>query len=171
MYTVDAAESHGKTCVIRFWYLSSDCHCFWRIKFCQLSWFWCKIENKCDNFPTVECEDLHELHYVTSIQSKVNFLWKTLWEKFTQLHTWPGIYPNKRSWTQPIACLSVPDIWLMTVWPLQRRKTADEKSESLQAQPAPTATCVLTCKILPPYVSSYIPLPPSPAPGPFVQTR
>lgn len=51
-----------------------------------------------------------------------------------------------------LACLSVPDIWLMTVWPLQQRKTADEKSESLQALPAPTATCVLTCKILSLYV-------------------
>lgn len=70
-----------------------------------------------------------------------------------------------------LACLSVPDIWLITVRPLQQRKTADEKSERLQAQPVPTATCVLTCKILPLYVSSYIPPPPSPAPGPFVQTR
>lgn len=51
-----------------------------------------------------------------------------------------------------LACWSVPDIWLITVRPLQQRKTADEKSESLQAQPVPTATCVLTCKILSPYV-------------------
>lgn len=70
-----------------------------------------------------------------------------------------------------LACLSVPDIWLITVWPLQQRKTADEKSECLQAQPVPTATCVLTCKILSPYVSSSSPPPFSPAPGPFVQTR
>lgn len=33
-----------------------------------------------------------------------------------------------------------------------KEKTADEKSASLQAQPVPTATCVLTCKILSPYV-------------------
>lgn len=66
-----------------------------------------------------------------------------------------------------LACWSFPDIWLITVRPLQQRKTADEKSESLQAQPVPTATCVLTCKILSPYVPPTYPPPSLSCSGPI----
>lgn len=115
---------------------------------------------------------------VAATQLKVNFLWKTLWEKqagtiYTATHM--SRHLSKQKVLNPaLACWSVPDNWLITVRPLQQRKTADEKSESLQARPVPTATCVLTCKILSPYVpptSPPPPPPPSPALGPFVQTR
>lgn len=146
----------------------------------KLSWFWCKIGPFYTSWTwtsarhlTFKSKALQEECHCHPTEGELS-LKDTVRKQAVTIYTATHLtrHLSKQKVLNPaLACLSVPDIWLITVRPLQQRKTADEKSESLQAQPVPTATCVLTCKILSPYVSSYIPPPPSPAPGPFVQTR